>query len=268
MVIERDTMNSCSVKTDSEPSILKYVESLFNHATAPTPDSTCQGNSPKVFVQEAPVAVAANTNSDVLANSTEASMSRATERLTVNDRGPIKSMQLPEGWSLSDTVTGGIGQRLQEKYSPGDGSDTTLSVYYRGLPLNDQGADAFKQILASKPADSRSEVLTPREIRLLKDVMGPLTIGNNQYTNDGSTAPPNFHVGVAATTKINGKTVLEVDGNFVDSNGNPVNHYRGIFADANGDGKVVEQVMLEGTDQFSKHLKSYKEAIHSIQWQA
>ena len=187
------------------------------------------------------------------------------EQIVVENRGPIKSIKLPLGWLAGDIKSGGIGQRLSEKFHPATSEQLTITVFYRGLPLNKIDADAFASILRDKPANTGTQILTPKEIRTLSAVMGRSNAGNNQFTNPDNKIPRAFHLRSAWTTKIKGRTVLAVDGEFIAAV--PLTEYQGIFADTDGTGQRVQEIFLAGPpDLFKTSLKPFKDSLETIEW--
>lgn len=187
--------------------------------------------------------------------------------LALSDRGPIKNIQFPNGWQQTDSTTGGIGNRSIETYGPPGDRSIGISVFYGGLPTSDTGAKAFTQLLKDKPAESGPQQLTAEDIKSIADALGRLNVGDNQYTNTGRYRPPVFHIDSARTEQMNGRTVLSVQGNFVDMNGKPVKGFNGIFADTDGTGKRIQQVYLQGPpDMMPQYKNQLDETLSSIEW--
>ncbi len=194
----------------------------------------------------------------------------AARQAEVSQDGAIKSFTLPSGWSAGDNASGGIGQRHIERFNPPLDKSVEISVYYRGLPISDPGAGAFQDILKAKPAAQRPEMLTADEVRKLQEAMGTMTIGDNQYTNP-STNPryaPVFHVNAAYTTRLNGKTVLGVEGSFVDETGKRINDYTGYFIDRDGNGKNIQEIFYQAPpDKYPRYLLKFKDSLkNNLEW--
>lgn len=187
--------------------------------------------------------------------------------LALSDRGPIKNIQFPNGWQQTDSTTGGVGNRSIETYGPPSDKGVGISVFYGGLPTSDAGARAFTQLLTDKPATGGPQQLTADEIKSVADALGRLNVGDNQYTNTGRYRPPVFHIDSARTEQVNGRTVLAVEGDFVDMNGKPVKGFSGVFADTDGTGKRIQQVYLQGApDKVPQYKKQLEETLSSIEW--
>ncbi len=117
----------------------------------------------------------------------------------------------------------------------------------------------------------------PKEIRELAEVMGSGTVGNNQFTNKvaaGSKSAPTFHLRSAHTMKLNGKTVLSVQGDFVEPQDplrKPVNAYEGIFVDGGIDPctgrRKIQEVFMHGpASRLMLYRKQFVNTLNSIEW--
>ncbi len=187
--------------------------------------------------------------------------------LALSDRGPIKNIQFPNGWQQTDSTAGGVGNRSVETYGPAGDNSVGISVFYGGLPTADAGAKAFAQLLKDKPATNGPQTLTADEIKGVADALGRLNVGDNQYTNTGRYRPPVFHIDSARTVQVNGRTVLSVEGAFVDMNGKPVKGFNGVFADTDGSGKRIQQVYLQGApDKLLQYKRQFDQTLSSIEW--
>lgn len=179
-----------------------------------------------------------------------------------------KKISLPDSWSRSERHLGGHAA-LTSFSSPND--DATFSLYDRGNKLDDRSASYFKKLLDDNKSIDKPVVLMPTQIRELANVMGTSNAGDNQYTNTHRAPDPKapaFHLSGAKLISLNGHTVLEVDGNYLDADGKPTNQYKGIFVNANQDASTVKEFFLQtqtvGT--MAKHAKDYRETLNSIEW--
>lgn len=187
--------------------------------------------------------------------------------VALNDRGPIKNIDMPAGWTQRDLQSGGIGNRSLETFAPPNDKDVGISVFYGGLPASDKSAQAFLRVLNDNPATDGPEKLTPSEIKELSEVMGRLQAGDNQYTNTGRYRKPAFNLTDAYTKNVNGRTVLAVQGNFVDKDGKPTRAFSGIFADTDGTGHRIQQVFLQGNPgKLSQYQQQFQDTVASIEW--
>jgi hypothetical protein len=186
----------------------------------------------------------------------------------VKDAGPIQQMTAPMGWTfLQEKGLMGLGTRALIQFTPSECESICLSVFYRGVPIGDNAAVDFQRILRSRPAINRSEVLVAQEIRALSDVMNRSTVGDNQYSNATGNPSAKFKLRSAQTVNLNGRTVLEVDGSFLDIYGNSIKDFRGIYANGGLHATRIQQVFLQARpEEFPRYLRDYKAAINSIQW--
>jgi hypothetical protein len=189
----------------------------------------------------------------------------------------IKSISLPSGWNLARKQSSKNRQSQLEIYRLPTDPWFQIDLCYRGEPASQASSTAFACLLDSKPADCRCEVLMPKEIRELAEVMGSDTVGNNQFTNKqaaGSKCAPIFHLRSAQTMKLNGKTVLSVQGDFVepqDPERKPVNAYEGIFIDGGIDpdtgARKIQEVFMHGpASRLMLYRKQFVDTLKSIEW--
>lgn len=157
---------------------------------------------------------------------------------------------IPAGWVTSQPMANQHSLSQIESFSPQDNDDIKLNLYYRGQPLSKASAQAFSIILASKPALKGNQLLSPAEIKSLKEVAGSSTIGDNQFTNDKNSTErkqtPIFNLTNAFTTLINGKTALLIEGRFVAEDGSPTREFIGVFLPRNKECSIVHEAYLEG----------------------
>lgn len=157
---------------------------------------------------------------------------------------------IPTGWVSSQPMANQRNLSQIETFSPADNDDIKLNLYYRGQPLSKASAQAFSTILASKPAQKGNQLLSPAEIKSLKEVAGSSTIGDNQFTCDKSSTESNqapiFNLTNAFTTLLNGKTALLIEGRFVAVDGSPTREFIGVFLPRNKECSIVHEAYLEG----------------------
>lgn len=183
------------------------------------------------------------------------------------DRGPIADITLPAGWAQSEHSFGAIGQSSNEVFSPAGDATTKLGIFYGGLPVGEDAARAFRDVLAKKPANDGVQPLSADEIRALSQVMGRYQAGDNQFTNSGQYRAPAFDLRNAITMQVNGRTVVAVEGSFRDARGNAMRDFVGIFADSDGTGQRVEQVFMStAPGQMANRSKDFIDTIDSVVW--
>lgn len=165
---------------------------------------------------------------------------------------PQEPDPLREGWSRSFVLTGG--------------EDVKLAFSYRGTPVDQSSASAFREILDEKPALIGDEKLSPQEIIKVQSVLGYNTAGNNQYTNSnepGSGTGPVFDLIEANTRRVVSRPVLYIRGGFRSGR-----QYVGIFYDTDGKGKFIEEFMLHANSKklLQLHLDKFESALGTIVW--
>lgn len=159
-------------------------------------------------------------------------------------------INIPIGWVSSKPMANQQNLSQIESFSPQDNDDIKLNLYYRGQALSKASAEAFCKILTGKPALKGNQILSPAEIKSLKEVAGSSTIGDNQFTSDKSSTEtkqtPIFNLTNAFTTQINGKTALLIEGRFVAENGSPLREFIGVYLPRDKECSIVHEAYLEG----------------------
>lgn len=185
----------------------------------------------------------------------------------MENEGDLQSMTLPSGWQAEPRKTTGRGpDEVLGFYAPGD-TETRIASFIRGDELSQASQDALSATLKAKPADKGPEALSPDEIRSLTEVFDRRNLGNNQHNNDGKTAVgPVFHITGANTVQIQGRTVVEVQGHYLDRQGNPVNQYHGILFQSSDRARVQQIYMVTNLDQYATRRREFRDTLNSIQW--
>jgi len=167
----------------------------------------------------------------------------------IENQGQIDSIDFPEGWVAGKPQPNpGIGARSYREVFRKDNPDTSVSFFYRGLPINDQSAHNFRDVL-SKPPHALSE----QEKESLKDVLSTKTpVGSDQ-----------FKMTDARVEDLNGKKVLVVEGQYTKSG----DKIHAVYVDADGTGRVVQEIFYQSpADQYAKYWKQADRAFKSIDW--
>jgi len=103
------------------------------------------------------------------------------------------------------------------------------------------------KLLSENENLSKPKELLPTEIKNLVNVIGSTTAGDNQYTNSAKPPDPRspaFHMLSAHLMPLNGKTVLEVQGNFVTNTGAKGKEFKGIFIPSGENGERIKEFFL------------------------
>lgn len=188
-------------------------------------------------------------------------------REEVNVAG-IKSIDVPNSWSQStEGYLGGRG--LISTFSPGGNSDMVLSVLDKGTRLNQAQQSNLDSVLSLADPAGRPRVLLPAQIRSVTDALGKTTVGDNQYVNTAKPpdpAAPVFRISSAQVITVDGKPVIEVEGQFMDENGQRLKDYIGIYG--KGDDGKINQMFLQTSskDEYLKGRKIYKDALQTLDW--
>lgn len=180
--------------------------------------------------------------------------------------GPIKSVDIPTSWSRSSRYEDAVGSIVNFKPAAGKASLTSLE---HNRPISEQAKQDFKKLLEENTATTK--MLTPGQVRSLSEVLGERHMGDNQYTNPAkypAADAPLFKLTNAQVMKVNGRNVLEVEGSFMDQNGQPTELYRGVFSPSGKDGNKVNEFFLAAPsrEELVQQDSAYRKAIKSIEW--
>jgi hypothetical protein len=179
----------------------------------------------------------------------------------------IASVTVPVGWQSEERTYLKEGHVV--RYYPHDGSDLAFGIMETGRPVSAAAQADFDRMLSANKDIRQPKALTPDEISKLSEVLGRTTLGDNQYSNNHRPPhpqSPSFNIESAQWINVNGRTVLEVKGTFVDYNGAPVNHYCGIFSPSSDKGITQAFIETHSRDTFNKSDATYRQIIDSIRW--
>lgn len=182
--------------------------------------------------------------------------------------GPIKSIDIPNSWTRTDHYDGGVGATVTFK-APGE--KASINSLERTRPISDHAAEEFKKLLDANDNLTSPKMLLPAQLRSLTEVLGSGQMGDNQYTNPEKYPSPNaplFKLTNAQFLNVNGKTVVEVEGSYMDEKGRPTEFYRGIFAPSGKDGDRVNELFLAAPSQqdLLSQESNYRKALKSLKW--
>lgn len=181
--------------------------------------------------------------------------------------GPIKALDIPTGWNRTTEFTDPVGSVI--KFSPGLGKSSLNSLEHQ-QPISQKAQEAFSKLLEDNANLAKPKMLTPDQIRSISEVLGDRHMGDNQYTNKAPYPSPNsplFKLTNAQLKSVNGHTVLEVEGSFMDQNGKPTEFYQGILSPSKNSGKINEFFLAApDRDELIQHDHAYRKAVRSIEW--
>lgn len=186
--------------------------------------------------------------------------------------GCMKAVKIPSGFQAKDQARGQIALNWQTRFQASHRPEVTLTLYYRGQPINETASKAFRDALAGGAKvlfaehDNICELDT---ISSLSEAMG--NAGDNQLVNvETGFRGPCCQLEKAEVQNLNRRNVLAVGGRFHDENGVLTKVYRGIFIDANpieSRCKVEEVFLHAPTDKlFAQYLPLFRQTIESIEW--
>lgn len=177
------------------------------------------------------------------------------------------SITLPGTWKSSGNDRGTM--KMTRFSAPGDSAN--LVLFERGMPVNVQSSRAFDKLISENANLTKPKELMPTEIKNLTQVLGSTTVGDNQYTNSAKPPDPRspaFNLLSAHLMSLNGRTILEVQGNFVSATGVKGKEFKGIFVPSGENGERIKQFYLQADNATDAaiHQREYKQALQSIKW--
>jgi len=186
-------------------------------------------------------------------------------------RGKIGSITMPSHWvqTAGKVATQALpcwGQR--DSFSPPNNSHVHVDVDCRRQPISEEYGQALLRLLKRKPADKGRQVLLPNEIRSVSGVLAfSAPLHNNQFAP--LTVPAAFHLFEASTMKVNGETVLYVEGSL--SLEGVETSCSTIFVAAGSDSEtgsvMIQDVTMQGPPGTSfEFRRTFKSIIASIKW--
>lgn len=196
--------------------------------------------------------------------------------MDVTDCGRIQYMRMPDGWTEGQASPGGVGFSSRRTFTAIETPETKICISYAGLPVSQQSAASFRQLLRQQPAvlyHNTQPVPSPAEVNLMKELSEILgTAGNNQVVNrDTGWRGPCFQLNRAEVLLWKGKKVLSIQGWYQDPEENkPLTEFFGLFFDADPDASTcsVGEIYLEAPDarSYARCLPAFHKALESIRW--
>lgn len=168
------------------------------------------------------------------------------EPLLIESIGQVRMMTLPANWRLAKREDQGGTMAFHEVYSAFENEDTTFEFYYRGTPVKESIARAFKATLLAEP-----HALSADEIHSLGIMVS--------YALDGNA----FKLKRIHTETLNGRRVLIVEGDFLQDGVTRLH----VFVDADDRGSAVQELFFQApTADFKNSVDAGKRAFSSIIW--
>lgn len=194
--------------------------------------------------------------------------------------GIIKSITLPDSFAKGESLHGGRGTNWRKVFHPRnkrDTSDVSISAFFRGRAVIDDEAKAFRVLLRQPPgvvfsAQKDTDCCHPQAESIIKAMIDALgQAGNNQLTNqERGIFGPHFFLQRMETVELKKRKVMIVYGIFHDAEMNPLNHYVGLFVDAdpNSSDCRIEELVFEAFSnaQYEKCRPDFEKALKSIVW--
>lgn len=181
-------------------------------------------------------------------------------------RGPIESVAIPKTWSVSQEFQAGLV--CITKFAIAEG--VSIRVLENLRPLSDEGAEQFKHILEERYLENRQE-LSAKAIIQLTEVFGARHAGDNQFTNMKrypDNQAPVFNLITAQLIKIGSQPLLEVEGIYLDSLGEPSEYYHGVFCPGDRSCKFVLEIFLVSSKrrEFLAQEFTFLRFLKAINW--
>jgi hypothetical protein len=172
--------------------------------------------------------------------------------------GALGSISVPTSWVKSDAKAVLPATRIQ--FGPPQ-SKFGIFVFDPASPIYSAAARNWFVTNAkiTAPTDLPSD-----QIKILSDEMG--NAGDNQYSKRNDE--PLFHISSAQAISVNGKTVVKIDGAFVDETGKPRMYMVGIFTPSETPQQRMLSMYTQSTDEneFKALRAVFDETMKSIVW--
>lgn len=161
----------------------------------------------------------------------------------VENIGQVKQLDLPANWVPLE-IPANTGGSTFRAFVDKDHPDAKLCFYYRGTRVESKDAQNFNDLL--KQPDHK---LNSSELQALS----PIT--RDKYD------PSDFALYGAATSTINGKRVLEVEGRYPSKQIDT----RALYFDADGKG-TVQEIYYQGPKAEVGSMAQARKSLKSLQW--
>ncbi|HZT35119.1 MAG TPA: hypothetical protein VFA15_04300 [Nitrososphaera sp.] len=162
--------------------------------------------------------------------------------------GQIASILLPNQWTTGYGLNNVVGNSSYDEFVPPSSAGSTkarLEFFYRGTQVPENEAAAFQKILSSGHVLSREEYFS----------LGSILRGKDRQSA--------FQVDLAWTARHNGKSVLMIEGTFIEDQMRTLI----MLIDAGNGGAVVQEVAFTAAENDYAELKPQIEAaLQSVKW--
>lgn len=160
--------------------------------------------------------------------------------------GQIHQIGLPAGWVEGESSSGVLGNSDYRQFHHPDNPDVQIAFSFRGHKTSPTAAEVFKRTLNSSPHN-----LSKEEITDLSETIARIS------------DPSEFVIKRAATTVLNDKTVLAIEGQY---KARTISE-RVIYVDADGTGSTVQEVSYTApTALYHANLNTATASMNSIMW--
>lgn len=180
--------------------------------------------------------------------------------------GCIERITFPDDWSSEPEQATAL-LRLASVH-PAEHADVEISLFQKMQGVQTSEIQDFRDIL-NKPEHKIVE--SAEQLLLLSPILG--NAGNNQWSNKtrGVGGPP-FRFTSGETKRINSRTVLQIQGTFIQPESKEsVNQHCGIFIDSGAERNLVQEIYLQvpcrhGYFQFEQYMKIFTQVLATVIW--
>lgn len=165
--------------------------------------------------------------------------------MDIVNHGPISHLKLPDSWQEGDADSPYHGSLCRTFSPPGKEEEFVFNLWSRGVPLTNQGARQFADVLAKS-----DHPLSAEEIADLSEVLG--NMGKAQH----------FELTEARTHSLDGRRVLVVHGYWRELDRISV----GLFVPENEHHNVEEIYCLCEPSAYSTYAPVIKQLFDNLRW--
>jgi hypothetical protein len=187
----------------------------------------------------------------------------------VSHFGPIKSADLPEGWSGPRRLPrSDMGRRSW--FTCDRSPEATINFFFRGIPVSEECGSKVLPLLQSVNGPESLKRLSEAEKELLREFLGSTSIGSNQITgsekyNDDKTAV--FEADSIKAISIANRDALFVRGRFnFTAKGEERSEFVGVLIPHGPNSREIFEVFLQapGADMFAQCQGDFEATVQSL----